>query len=164
MTNVDTDFDRLYRAHYSGLVTLGVSMCGDRDVARSLAQDTMIRAYENRDDVLNHPTPMAWLRRVMHNMTVDHLRRTGAEQRAVTKLAARSSQLLDAATDPTTSWFELVRSLTPQQRAIATLFYADDLSVATIAETLAISQGTVKSTLSKARKQMRRALSNGKRS
>ncbi len=64
---------------HSGLVAFGVSMCGDQDVARSLAQDTMILAYENRDDVLTHPAPLAWLRRVMHNMTVDHLRRTGAE-------------------------------------------------------------------------------------
>ena len=151
---MDTDFDRLYRAHYSGLVAFGVSMCGDRDVARSLAQDT-IRAYENRDDVLTHPAPLAWLRRVMHNMTVDHLRRTGAEHRAVTKVSARSSQLVDAVTDPTTTWFELVRSLTPNQRAMATLFYGEGLSVATIAETLAISEGTVKSTLSKARKRMR---------
>lgn len=161
MANVDTDFDRLYRASYSGLVALGASMCGDPDLARSLAQDTMIRAYENREDVLSHPAPLAWLRRVMHNTTVDHLRRTGAEQRAVTKLAARSSGHSDAVTDPTGNWFELVRSLTPQQRAVATLFYADGLSVTTIAETLAISEGAVKSTLSKARKRMRRSLSNG---
>ena len=46
MTNVDTDLDRLYRAHYGGLVAFGVSIFGDWDVARSLAQDTMIRAYE----------------------------------------------------------------------------------------------------------------------
>lgn len=161
MTDVDADFDRLYRANYRGLVALGASMCGDVDLARSLAQDTMIRAYESREDVLSHPAPLAWLRRVMHNTTIDHLRRTGAEQRAVTRLASRPSERCDAVTDPTGSWFDLVHTLTPQQRAVATLFYAHDLSVTTIAETLALSEGTVKSTLSKARKRMRRALENG---
>ncbi len=144
MADTEVDFDRLFRDHDTRLVSLGLAMCGDRDIARSLAQETMMRAYERLDDVLRHPAPSAWLLRVMRNITIDHLRRSAA--------------------DPVVRWFELIRSLTPDQRAAATLFYADDLSVATIATTLEISEGTVRSTLSKVRKRMRRELKGGAKS
>jgi DNA-directed RNA polymerase specialized sigma24 family protein len=57
------------------------------------------------------------------------------------------------------SWNELMTALTVQQRAVATLFYAEDQSIDTIAAALDISTGTVKSTLAKVRSNVRRALS-----
>lgn len=156
----DTEFERFFRSEYAGLVAFGAAVCGDRDVAQSLAQETLIRAYERWDDVQRHDVPVAWLRRVMHNLVVDHLRRAGAERRAVDRLATRTPGTADAAPSPVgvDHWFALVEPLTPDQRAAATLFYAEDLPVAEIAATLGISAGTVKSTLSKARRRMRHAI------
>ena len=55
-------------------------------------------------------------------------------------------------------WTDLIAPLSPQQRAVATLYYAEDQSVADVAETLEIAVGTVKSALSKARDNLRRTL------
>ena len=58
----------------------------------------------------------------------------------------------------TREWGDLVASLSPQQRLAATLFYAEDQSVATVAEAMNVATGTVKSALSKARNNLRRVL------
>ena len=54
----------------------------------------------------------------------------------------------------TVEFFEHVRCLPPRQRAVVALHYLDDLPIATIAEVLRLRTGTVKSTLSRARKSL----------
>jgi RNA polymerase sigma-70 factor (ECF subfamily) len=49
-------------------------------------------------------------------------------------------------------------SLPDRQRAVATLYYVEDLSVAEIAEALDIAPGTVRFHLSEAREQLRSLL------
>ena len=51
-----------------------------------------------------------------------------------------------------------VRALSPRQRAIVVLTYWDDLSTEEIAETLGISEGSVKKHLARARSKLRRVL------
>ena len=51
-----------------------------------------------------------------------------------------------------------LRSLPERQRAIAALYYLDDLSVADISETLEIAEGTVRFHLSQARARLRAEL------
>jgi RNA polymerase sigma-70 factor, ECF subfamily len=148
-------FDELFVDEYPKLVALGVSMSADREVARELAQETMIRAHDRWDEIVQYDEPGAWLRRVMSNLLIDHHRSRTAEAAAVQRLGARSPATAGAASS-STSWGELLAPLTAQQRIVATLFYADDLSIADIATTLDISAGTVKSTLSKVRNRLRR--------
>lgn len=53
---------------------------------------------------------------------------------------------------------ELLDQLTPQQRAVAALFYIEDLPVAQIAQSLSISSGAVKFHLNRARGHLREAV------
>ena len=153
------EFDELFREEYPKLVALGVSMSGDRETARELAQETMIRAHDHWDRLESYEAPQAWLRRVMSNLLIDHHRSRAAERVAVDRLRRRP-----AAGDeiPLPSrWAELIAPLTPLQRVVATLYYGEDLSVDDVADTLDISAGTVKSTLSKVRRRLRRVRSDG---
>ena len=149
------DFDALFVEEYPKLVALGVSMSGDREVARELAQETMIRAHARWAQLQEYDEPRAWLRRVMSNLLIDHHRSVASERSALDRLGfgPASSEDRPAAR---LLWVELVRPLTARQRLVATLFYAEDLSVADIARILEVSPGNVKSTLSKARRRLRR--------
>lgn len=151
---VTVGFDELFREEYPKLVALGVSMSGDREVARDLAQETMVRAHDHWEQVESYDAPQAWLRRVMSNLLIDHHRSRTAERAAVERLGHRSP--VGGEISLPSRWSELIAPLTPLQRVVATLYYADDLSVADVASTLDISEGTVKSTLSKVRDRLRR--------
>ena len=91
----------------------------------------------------------------MSNLLIDHHRSRKAERAALRRL---DDSVTSAGDGPSRSseWAELVAPLTAQQRIVATFYYGDDLSVNDIARTLDISTGTVKSTLSKVRRQLRR--------
>ncbi|MFK8022756.1 MAG: RNA polymerase sigma factor [Ilumatobacter sp.] len=162
----DTDYDDFFRDAYPRLVAMGSAMGAPRHVAQELAQETMLRAYRRRDELTAYDSPMAWCRRVMGNLLIDHHRSSTAERVAVERMQSRSdTQPVPGvgATDPahvaaSDRWDDLVASLTPQQRMAATLYYAEDLSVGAIAETMDIATGTVKSALSKARAKLRRHL------
>lgn len=145
-----TDFETCFRVQYPKLVALGVAMCGDREVARELAQETMLRAHDRWEQVGEYEAPVGWLRRVMTNLVIDHLRTSSAERSAVGRFGARPEQLAGEP-DVGPAWSQLIAPLSPAQRAIVTLYYGEDRPVEEIAEILDIATGTVKSALAKAR-------------
>lgn len=148
-------FDALFVEEYPKLVALGASMTGDREIARELAQETMIRAHARWAELERYDEPRAWLRRVMGNLLIDHHRSVVSERSARDRLGAGLASSEDGPGLPS-RWAELVGPLTARQRLVATLYYAEDLSVAEIAVILGVSTGNVKSTLSKARDRLRR--------
>lgn len=159
---VRIEFDRLFREEYPKLVALGISVTGDREVARELAQEAMLRAHSNWAMLEGYENPAAWLRRVMSNLLIDHHRSRGTERSALERLApAVAEATAPAPAPPERAWAELIAPLTPLQRVVATLFYAEDRSVLEIATELDLSPGTVKSTLSKIRRRLRTATNVG---
>jgi RNA polymerase sigma-70 factor, ECF subfamily len=155
---VKLEFDRVFREEYPKLVALGISVTGDREVARELAQETMLRAHSKWSVLEGYENPPAWLRRVMSNLLIDHHRSRGTERVALERLRPA---VAEAPGPPETAWAELIAPLTPLQRVVATLFYAEDRSVLEIAAELDLSPGTVKSTLSKIRRRLRKATNVG---
>jgi RNA polymerase sigma-70 factor (ECF subfamily) len=150
------DFETVFRSQFPRLVSLGVAMTGRRDIAHDLAQETMLRAHRHWDEISTYEVAAAWLHRVMVNLLIDHHRSRTAERSAVERVAAQPTHADDSpAID---RWYELVAPLPPQQRAIVTLFYADDQSVEAIAGMLGISTGSVKASLFKARRSLERRL------
>lgn len=151
---VRLEYDRLFRDEYPKLVAFGVSVTGDREVARELAQEAMLRAHSHWAALEGYENPGAWLRRVMSNLVIDHHRSRGSERGALERL--RPAVATEAPAEPEVAWAELIAPLTPLQRVVATLFYAEDRSVLEIATLLELSPGTVKSTLSKIRRRLRK--------
>lgn len=159
----DDEYDDLFRAAYPRLVAMGLAMSTSRHVSQELAQETLLRAHHHRDELGAYDSPIAWCRRVMGNLLIDHHRSATSEAAAVERLGHRATTQAATAPDPaavaaSAQWTDLTRSLTSQQRVVATLYYAEDQSVAEVAEIMHIATGTVKSALSKARANLRRRL------
>jgi RNA polymerase sigma-70 factor (ECF subfamily) len=55
-------------------------------------------------------------------------------------------------------WWAAVRALPDRQRAVVVLHYVEDRSVLDVAEVLGIAEGTVKATLSRARRTLARTM------
>lgn len=159
----DEEYDELFRSAYPRLVAMGLAMSTSRHVSQELAQETLLRAHHHRDELADYDAPIAWCRRVMGNLLIDHHRSRASEAAAVERLGHGAVTRSDPTPDPanvaaSARWDDLTRSLTPQQRVVATLYYAEDHSVADVAEMLDLATGTVKSALSKARANLRRRL------
>jgi RNA polymerase sigma-70 factor (ECF subfamily) len=110
--------------------------------------------HANWAKIAEYDEPGAWLRRVISNLAIDRHRSRVSERRAVARLDGRASTIAHEGDDPD-AWKGLIHGLPLRQRAIVTLHYGEDMSVADIAELLDISINTVKSALSKARDTLR---------
>lgn len=151
------EFEPFFRERYPRLVALGTTMTGRRDIAQEVAQEALLRAHQRWDEVAAYDNPGAWVKRVAVNLLIDHLRTSGRERDAIARIDSRerSEGEMDPALD---RWVRLLDGLSDRQRAIVTLFYADDQSVEAIAKLLGIATGTVKAQLFKARERLRTRL------
>lgn len=131
-------------------------MTGSIEVARDLAQETMARAHVDWDALADANVPEAWLTRVMKNLVIDHWRRQQVETKALGRLANRRQHHDDIGGGSRLA--ELVDILPERQRVVVSLVYGADLSIAQVADALTIAPGTVKATLWKARRSIRRHL------
>lgn len=161
MTAGSKAFDDFFRAEYPRLVTLGTALTGDRDIARDMAQESLLRAYRSWPRVSAFDRPGAWCRRVLVNLAADRGRRVGREQRALARVDRGSTAPAPEFGESERFW-KAVRALPARQRDVVALHYIDDLSVADIAELLGIAVGTVKAAMHSGRQSLARALSSWK--
>lgn len=159
---VTHDFETLFREMFPRLVSLGALKTGRPDVARDLAQETMLRAHSRWDELADYDSPAAWCHTVMTNLLVDHHRSAASERNAIERVGGQLGDVTtgdDRTETPALDrWNELVALLPDRHRTIVTLYYADDLSVGQIATLLGMSRGAVKAALFKARRTLRRHL------
>jgi RNA polymerase sigma-70 factor (ECF subfamily) len=151
-------FEAVFDAHYERLVRALTVVAGDRDLAADAVQDAFVKAHLGWSKIGRYDDPSAWVRRVAINRLRDEHRRTRSKWRAIRRLGSHP----EATNDPPEldDFGRLLRELPRQQRITTALFYVDGLSVAEVAATLDISEGTVKSHLHDARKRLRPILEN----
>ena len=155
------NFDVFYAREYSSVVGLAYALSGSRWSAEELAQEAFLAAHRKWDEVGGYEQPGAWVRRVVSNLSTSLLRRRIVEARALVKLAARRPESLPPLDATDAEFWRSVRSLPTRQSQVIALHYLDDLSVAEIAETLNVSQGTVKTHLHRGRMELARRLGLG---
>lgn len=150
-------FEDFFLVEHPKLVALGLAWTGNRDVARDVAQEALTRAFRDWDRVGALDVPGAWVRRVAINLLIDNRRDDGRRLRLVDRLG-HADGVLPGPAPSTDDWWRAVRALPDRERAAVTLHYLEDLPVATVAEILDVTPGTVKASLSHAREKLRAAL------
>lgn len=142
---LDTDYGRVV-----GAVALAT---GDRDRAEDAVQDALVKTLTGDTE----PDNLAgWVTVVAINMVRQQWRRAGAQSRAYVR-AATWDELTDAEAQRTTDTLAVttaLRALPERQRVTVVLHYYEGLSVAEVARTLHVSEGTVKTQLSRGRERL----------
>ena len=126
-------------------------MTGSVEAGHDLAQETLLRAFDRWDAVGEFEFVGAWLRRVLTNLAIDRHRSATSEAAALAR--SHTDRLGDA--PALAEWDRLVAGLEGRQRVIVTLFYGEDRSVEEIADLLGVPEGSVKSSLWRARQRLR---------
>jgi RNA polymerase sigma-70 factor, ECF subfamily len=147
----DDAYDAFFRREYPVMVSLGVALTGDRELARDIAQESMLRAYNHWSQLVTLDRPGAWCRQVAINLVRDGWRRRRSEEAAMGRLRRERIHAVPAPRSPSDEFWAAVRALPGRQREAIALYYLADRSVGEIAATLGIAQGTVKGVLFDAR-------------
>ena len=158
----DDAVDRLYAAHWGGLVRLSVLLVRDQGVAEEVVQDTFVALHGRWRRLRDPDRALAYLRRSVINRSRSALRHRGVVERHLARQVEPSPA--GAADEPVLAHarrarvVEALRDLPTRQREVLVLRYYLDLSEAEIAETLGISRGAVKSHASRGSAALRNLL------
>ena len=125
----------------------------DADAEDAVGQ-AVLQAWQSLDKLRDRDAVRPWLVKIAVNCAYALRRR----HRRLVYLDDLPQE--PAALDPPPSGglWEAVRTLPPERRTVVVLFYYEDMPVEQIAKCLGVPQGTVKSRLSRARKQLREML------
>ena len=143
---------------YAGLVAALSLVCGERAAAEDAVQEALARAMlaQRRGTIDSLP---AWVRVVALNQLRNRWRSRSREQKATQLL--RDTQVTSASDDALEDAMDLVAalaSLSRRQREAVALHYRLGLNVAETAQAMRVSDGTVKTLLSRARATLGAAL------
>ena len=141
-------FQRFFADEFPRLVPALHALTGDRSRAEDLAQEALDRAHRHWSTVSTYERPGAWVRHVAFNLASNATRRSRREEAALRRVPPAGVTEVDVADE---RLWALVRELPDQQRFAVVLHYVEDRSVADVASLLEVSEGTVKTHLSRAR-------------
>jgi RNA polymerase sigma factor (sigma-70 family) len=156
---VPFDFEGFCYDVYLPLVRMLTLYCGDPDVARDIAQESMIKVSSRWGAVQKMDNPRGWVWKVSINLANSHYRRRKLEQRsyrAVHQAADVSARDHDVALE--VSIRSMLQSLSPRQREALVLRYYQDMSVAEAAQVMGCSPSTVKKLAARGLTAMRDAI------
>lgn len=133
-------------------------VCGDPELAEECAQEALIQAWSRADRGSSLDSMTAWTTTVALNRCRSRLRRSGAEARALGRVAARRIPETSEPHELSPDVHQAVLRLPLRQREVVVLHYLLDQDVATIARTAGITTGAVKNALFSARAALAAAL------
>lgn len=152
-------FVELVRRHRGSLVALILRLVADLDEAEDLLQETLVHSWLNIANVRNPERVQAWLLQVARNLCRDYHK--SAERRVRPTEQAELANYLNrygwaAPPDPIAMEVqEATHTLSPAEREVVQLFYAQGFSIKEICAHTQAPAGTVKSRLFTARHHLR---------
>jgi RNA polymerase sigma factor (sigma-70 family) len=165
ITAVELDFPTLFDDYYDRIAAYLSRRLMDRSVAEDLAQLTFLEAFDRRATYDHRKgSPRVWLFGIATNLLHHHFRAERSQLRAFSRAASREVEAADhrAETHSRLDWHAMsgqiaaaLATLRPGDYDVLTLHCWADLSHKEIASALKLKEGTVKSRLNRARRQMR---------
>lgn len=134
---------------YPRLVAAVALVCGSRPAAEDAVQEALLRAWERSEKGDEIHSLEGWVTTVALNLARSGLRRIRSERRARARLHTPAF-----GEPPTADRIDVGRALAKlprRQREVAVLRYYLQLDTREVASALELNEGTVKSTLSRAR-------------
>ncbi len=164
MTN---EFEEYVREYSSELTRFCLSLCGNISDADDLFQETWYKAMKNYQQYDREKSFKSWLFSICANTFRDNRRLFRNSRRFIfgseeekTRFFNSIPDLKEADRDTFLTIHSVVNKLPKKQKVVLALYYFKDYSVKEISEILEIPEGTVKSRLNTAKKQIKRRLTN----
>lgn len=160
-------FGQLVIKYQKRVYALTVRMCPTPELAEEAAQETFLSAWQGLPFFRGDSAFSTWLYRLASNACVDLLRKEGRHQGPSLDDEAVSAEVPDARPTPEAAAEQKelraqieagLRTLSPEHREVLILREIQQLSYDEIADALSLDLGTVKSRISRGRRQLRNFL------
>ncbi|WNV88515.1 sigma-70 family RNA polymerase sigma factor [Umezawaea sp. Da 62-37] len=152
---------RLYSEHGGAILAHTTILTRDRGAAENVTQETLVRAWQHRDALVNGKGSVrGWLLTTATNIVIDLSRRRKVRPTEVSITPDQTTSAVDHAksvVDGVVVRDALVR-LRPEHREVLVEVYLKGSSMAEAADVLDLPIGTVKSRSTSARRAMRELL------
>ncbi|WP_163511195.1 RNA polymerase sigma factor [Fodinicola acaciae] len=150
-SDADLGLDEIFRATYRRLVVSVYALTGSMAEAQDVVSEAFVQAVSRPEKVLAAQSPEAWLRTVCRRIAVSRWRRARLHSRLLRRVAVDRDPVVEDISPDRVAVMTAIRQLPAAQAEVLALFYIADLRVGEIAATLGVSDGTVKSRLSRGR-------------
>ena len=160
-------FSRLVERHSRSLHRVVARMLGDEEEAWDVVQMAWLKAWQRLDRYDERWRFSTWIHRIATNLAIDVLRARSSRERAHTTGGAvwlrptpsggRPGDLVEER-DVERILMDLIRGLSPQQRAAFVLREVEGLETAEVAEILGCTAVTVRNHVFQARRTLRKAM------
>jgi RNA polymerase sigma-70 factor (ECF subfamily) len=150
----DSEIERCIETEYRRLVAVVSLVAASVGEAEEAVQEAFARAWERSQRGEHFEHVGGWVATVALNHARSGRRRRRNEQRSRARLDSQPPLDPESSTELRTIVRSAVDGLARRQRDAVVLYYFLDLDVATVASLLRVSEGTVKSALSRARQRL----------
>lgn len=151
----------LYRNFYSYGMSICVRYTGSQADAVEVLNDGFMKVFSNIDRFDIQKPFKPWLRRILVNTCIDHIKRNAKHNHLADISEAQAEQSTEEAPDHNLSYEEIlakVGELSPAYRAVFNLYVIDGYKHHEIAEQLGITVSTSKANLTRAKAALRTLL------
>jgi len=162
--------EALYKRFYGKMMGVCLRYAKDRDEASDMLQEGFIKVFTSLRNFSFKGSFEGWVRRIVVNTAVDHLRRNKHGYMIVSTVYAREGDVPDPAEEmeednllnnlSEEEILNAISQLSPAYRTVFNLYVMENFPHKEIADQLGISEGTSKSNLAKARFQLKKNLFN----
>ena len=149
-------FARLIDKQLEAAYRLATFMLGDRVEAEDATQEAAAKAWQHFASLRDPSRFEAWFNRILINQCRDRVRARG-RQASMLPLLSGDVHVPSAGSEERDALEAALMELTPEHRAVLALRYLADLPVAEIAKRTNTREGTVKSRLHYALRELRAA-------
>jgi RNA polymerase sigma-70 factor, ECF subfamily len=153
-------FRQIARQHEAYLRRIALRLSGDRETAKDLVQETLVRALLHFDQFEQGTNARGWLVTILTRLYYDMLKHARVISRAEEDLVTLSTVECDmeAASIPDSQLWAAVEALEPDLRGVVERCYVHEMSYKAIADELHLPVGTIGTRLRRARERLRALL------
>ena len=149
-----TAYEGLVKRHYRRVFAICLGVLADTHDAEDAAQETFVKGFRRIGKLRAGEQFSPWIGRIAKNLCIDVLRRQQRQRDVLTRQSLRQ----EPGNRNTHDLQEAIKRLPLELREPLVMYYFDERSAKSIAETLSISHSGVCQRLRNARKELHRLL------
>ncbi|MCI9606827.1 MAG: sigma-70 family RNA polymerase sigma factor [Muribaculaceae bacterium] len=142
----------------SSIVAFATKLCGNREDAEDVAQDTLLKMWSMRDNLDRYSSPEALAITICRNRCIDILKKRGCDpldETAASRLMTDASADAMLLADEEKKEADKILSYLPEpQQLLLKMRHVEGMDIGTIAEVLCTTEANVRTMLCRARQKV----------